>query len=118
MTCSRPSKRPGTADGDTRGAIVLDHLLQNADIARRAACPYARTQARYGVCLEVGPDVAAPGDVFADVDEAVARAYTEARLRKSVVRDALFDHANTGDNTPAFTDIHFVDALELACSVC
>ena len=47
--------------------------------------------------------------MFACVDEAVARAYTEARLRKSVVRDALVDRANTGDNTPAFTDIHFVE---------
>ena len=49
------------------------------------------------------------GDVFADVDAAVARAYGEARLRKSVVRDALFDRTNTGDNTPAFCDLHPVD---------
>ena len=98
-----------TAEGDTRGAIVLDHLLQSADIARRDCVPICQDTGTVWVCLEVGPDVAAPGDVFADVDEAVARAYTEARLRKSVVRDALFDRANTGDNTPAFTDIHFVD---------
>ena len=98
-----------TAEGDTRGAIVLDHLLQNADIARRDRVPICQDTGTVWVCLEVGPDVAVPGDVFADVDEAVARAYTEARLRKSVVCDALFDRANTGDNTPAFTDIHFVD---------
>ena len=49
------------------------------------------------------------GDVFADVDDAVARAYDEVRLRKSVVRDAVLDRANTGDNTPAFCDIHPVD---------
>ena len=61
------------------------------------------------VSLEIGPDVAVRGDVFADVDDAVARAYDEARLRKSVVRDAVLDRANTGDNTPAFCDVHPVD---------
>ena len=59
--------------------------------------------------LEIGPDVLVAGDVLADVDDAVARAYDEARLRKSVVRDAILDRANTGDNTPAFCDIHPVD---------
>ncbi len=59
--------------------------------------------------LEIGPDVLVRGDVFADVDDAVARAYDEVRLRKSVVRDAVLDRANTGDNTPAFCDIHPVD---------
>ena len=47
-----------------------------------------------------------PADVFSLVDDAVARAYDQARLRKSVVRDALVDRTNTGDNTPAFCDIH------------
>ncbi len=98
------------AEGDTRGAVVLGHLLENADIAERDHVPICQDTGTVWVCLEVGPDVSVPGDVFACVDDAVARAYTEARLRKSVVRDALVDRANTGDNTPAFTDVHFVDA--------
>ena len=97
------------AEGDTRGAVVLGHLLENADIAERDHVPICQDTGTVWVCLEAGPDVSVPGDVFACVDDAVARAYTEARLRKSVVRDALVDRANTGDNTPAFTDIHFVD---------
>lgn len=97
------------AEGATRGAVVLGHLLENADIAERDHVPICQDTGTVWVCLEVGPDVNVPGDVFACVDDAVARAYTEARLRKSVVRDALVDRANTGDNTPAFTDVHFVD---------
>lgn len=97
------------AEGDTRGAIVLDQLLENARIAERDRVPICQDTGTVWVCLEVGPDVVVPGDVFADVDAAVARAYTEARLRKSVVRDALFDRSNTEDNTPAFTDIHFAE---------
>ena len=51
---------------------------------------------------------------FSRVNEAVAFAYEHARLRKSVVRDALFDRANTGDNTPAFCEIHTTEELGVA----
>lgn len=98
------------AEGDTRGALVLDQLLENAEIAETDHVPLCQDTGTCWVCLEVGPDTLVPGDVFDDVDGVVARAYTEALLRKSVVRDALFDRSNTGDNTPAFTDIHFSEA--------
>lgn len=97
------------ASAPSRGAAVLDHLLENAAIAERDGVPLCQDTGTVWACLEVGPDVALAGDVFAEVNDAVARAYDEAHLRKSVVRDALFDRANTGDNTPAFTDVHFVD---------
>lgn len=96
------------AEGPTRGAFVLDQLIENARIAAADRVPICQDTGTVWVCLEAGPDVLVPGDVFADVDDAVARAYEEARLRKSVVRDALFDRTNTLDNTPAFTDVHFV----------
>lgn len=95
------------AEGESRGALVLDQLLENAEIAERDCVPICQDTGTCWVCLEAGPDVLVPGDVFAETDDAVARAYTEALLRKSVVRDAFFDRTNTGDNTPAFTDIHF-----------
>ncbi|NTU88506.1 MAG: fumarate hydratase [Actinobacteria bacterium] len=42
-----------------------------------------------------------------EVDAAVARAYEKARLRMSLVHDALIDRSNTRDNTPAFCEIGF-----------
>lgn len=57
------------------------------------------------VCLEAGPDVLVPGNVFSRVNDAVAKSYIDARLRKSVVKDALFDRGNTQDNTPAFCEV-------------
>ena len=42
------------------------------------------------------------------MNDAVARAYTDGRLRMSLVRNALFDRANTGDNTPAFCELKLV----------
>lgn len=95
------------AEGDTRGAVVLDQLLENASIAERDRVPICQDTGTVWVCLEAGPDVMLEGDVFAEINDAVAYAYEHALLRKSVVRDALFDRANTNDNTPAFTDVHF-----------
>ena len=92
-----------------RGRAVLSQLVENARIARTDHVPICQDTGTVWVSLEVGPGVLVPADVFAGVDEAVARAYDEARLRKSVVRDAILDRANTGDNTPAFCDIHPVD---------
>ena len=92
-----------------RGRAVLSQLVENARIARTDHVPICQDTGTVWVSLEVGPGMLVPADVFAGVDDAVARAYDEARLRKSVVRDAILDRANTGDNTPAFCDIHPVD---------
>lgn len=92
-----------------RGRAVLSQLVENARIARTDHVPICQDTGTVWVSLEVGPGVLVSADVFAGVDDAVARAYDEARLRKSVVRDAILDRANTGDNTPAFCDIHPVD---------
>lgn len=92
-----------------RARIVLDQLVENARVAHEDAVPICQDTGTVWVCLEVGPDVMVPGNVFSEVDGAVARAYESARLRKSLVRDALFDRINSGDNTPAFCEIHFTD---------
>lgn len=91
------------------GCAVLDQLVENAAIAERNMLPICQDTGTVWVRLEVGPDVLVPGDVFRGVNEAVAAAYKEACLRKSVVKDALLDRANTGDNTPAFTEVGFSD---------
>lgn len=92
-----------------RGRAVLAQLVENARIASRDRVPICQDTGTVWVSLEAGPGVLVPADVFAGVDAAVARAYDEARLRKSTVRDAVLDRSNPGDNTPAFCDIHPVD---------
>ena len=94
------------AEGDPRGRIVLDQLVENARIAERDRVPLCQDTGTVWASLEIGPDVLVAGDVLAGVDDAVARAYDEALLRKSVVGNAIFDRTNSDDNTPAFTDIH------------
>ena len=97
-----------------RAQEVLRQLVINAQIASDDRVPICQDTGTVWVCLEIGPDVHIAGDVFSGVDSAVARAYREAHLRKSVVCNAVFDRANTGDNTPAFCEIHPVDEAGVA----
>ena len=90
-------------------AQALDLLLENARVAKKDSVPLCQDTGTTWICLEVGPDIMVPGNVFSQVNNGVAQAYIKGRLRKSVVKDALFNRQNTQDNTPAFTDIHFVD---------
>lgn len=93
------------AEPASRAAGVLDRILENARIAKGDDVPLCQDTGSVWVCLEVGDKLAVPGNVFSGVNDAVARAYADGRLRMSLVRDALFDRANTGDNTPAFCEL-------------
>jgi tartrate/fumarate subfamily iron-sulfur-dependent hydro-lyase alpha chain len=90
-----------------RARIVLDQLVENAQIAREDHVPICQDTGTVWVALEIGPDVTLDGNVFSKVDETVADVYRASRLRKSTVRDALFDRSNPGDNTPAFVEMHY-----------
>ena len=102
--------RAAETETSPRASEVLRILCENARIAARDRVPICQDTGSIWVCLEVGPDVLVPGDVFADVYAAVAEGYIKHNLRKSIVRNALFDRTNTGDNTPAFTELRTVDA--------
>ena len=58
-----------------RGRAVLDQLVENARIAAADCVPICQDTGTVWVSLEVGPDMLVPGDVFAEVNNAVARAY-------------------------------------------
>jgi tartrate/fumarate subfamily iron-sulfur-dependent hydro-lyase alpha chain len=96
-----------------RGQVVLQQLRENAQIAEARRVPLCQDTGSVWVLLEVGTRDAAgnkiviPSDIFTLVDQAVARAYAQAGLRRSLVRDALTDRSNTGDNTPAFCELSF-----------
>lgn len=96
----------------SRETTVFDSIIQNSRIAREGNVPICQDTGSVWVCLEVGDQCLIPGNIFSEVDEAVARAYTEGHLRMSMVRDALFDRANTNNNTPAFTEVHFTPGRE------
>lgn len=112
LACELPSdilaglQRAAAIETSPRGAEVLRQLVVNARIAAQDRVPLCQDTGTVWVCLEAGPGVLVEADVFADVNKAVAAAYTQHALRKSVVRNAVHDRANTGDNTPAFCEFH------------
>lgn len=97
------------AETGSRAREVLNLLVNNAIVAADDNVPICQDTGTVWVCLEVGPDVLVPGNVFSQANAAVAKAYIDTRLRKSVVKDALFNRDNTQDNTPAFCEVHLVD---------
>ena len=98
-----------SAEESPRAKRVLDQLLANARIADADGVPLCQDTGTVWVCLEAGTELAIPGNVFSLVDEAIARAYENGRLRMSVVRDALFNRTNTRTNTPAFCEIRLIE---------
>lgn len=91
-----------------RARIVLEQLVENSEIAETDRVPLCQDTGTVWVCLEIGPGIQMDGNVFTNVDKAVASAFTNSRLRMSVVKNALFDRTNTGTNTPAFCEWRFI----------
>lgn len=94
-----------TAEPSARGREVLRQLLDNAGIASRDRVPLCQDTGTVWVWVELGERECLDGDLRVAIDSAVARSYRDHALRMSVVRDALGDRTNTGDNTPAFLDV-------------
>ncbi|PKQ30147.1 MAG: fumarate hydratase [Actinobacteria bacterium HGW-Actinobacteria-10] len=90
-----------------RGRFVLSQLVENARIAATDGVPLCQDTGTVWVWVELGERELLPVGLASAVDTAVAGAYRRGGLRMSVARDALFDRANTGDNTPAFLDVTF-----------
>ena len=88
-----------------RGRAVLEQLLDNARIAEADGVPLCQDTGTVWVRIELGVEECLCGDVQSEIDAAVALAYRDAKLRMSVVRNALFDRTNTGTNTPAFVEV-------------
>lgn len=88
-----------------RGAMVLDQLIKNAEIAARDDVPLCQDTGTVWVYIEVGEGFTISGDLEDDLNAVVADVYQRKGLRMSVVHDALFDRTNTQTNTPIFLDV-------------
>lgn len=96
------------------GAAVLDQLCTNDEIARKDQVPVCQDTGTARVTLQLGKNICMSGDVFDEVNAAVAEAYIKGKLRLSTVKDGILDRSNTGDNTPAFCGVEIVDELDVA----
>jgi len=98
------------------GKAVLEHIKENAEIARTQSMPLCQDTG-VAICFaDIGQDVHIEGGSFEEaINEGVRQGYTEGYLRKSIVEHPL-RRKNTGDNTPAviYSTIVPGDSLKLS----
>ena len=84
------------------GQSVIAKIIDNDDSAKTDRIALCQDTGMTVVFIDIGQDVSiVDGDLTQAVNDGVRSAYQDGYLRKSVVRDPLFDRSNTKDNTPA-----------------
>lgn len=93
---------------------TLDQIIENAGIAAQTKSPMCQDTGMAVLFVSVGQDVRIEGGFIQDaINEGVRQAYEHGYLRKSVVRDPLYDRVNTNDNTPAVVHYKIVPGDKL-----
>lgn len=119
-TCALPQDvlgaiKDAAAREEGTGRAVLTQILENEAMAREFRRPCCQDTGLAVVFLDIGQDVFIEGDVNAAVNAGVAKAYTEAYLRKSSL--TALSRENTGDNTPAILHVRFVPGDKVLLTV-
>ena len=95
-----------------------EFILKNAQIADRNERPLCQDTGQVIVFMSVGQDVHFIGGNINDaINKAVSDCYKENYFRKSVVKDALCNRLNTGDNSPAVIHYEFVSGDEVEIKI-
>src|SRR3990172_1806298 len=90
-----------SAEEPELGVIILDQILENADLAARERLPLGQEPGTNVIFLEVGQDVHIAGGPLMDaLAEGVGAGYTEGYLRASIVDKPFSSRVNTKNNTP------------------
>lgn len=88
---------------------VMQTIKDNLFAAEEISVPICQDTGMALLFADIGQDVHITGENFADaVNKGVSQAYTEGRMRASVVADPLFGRVNTKDNTPAIIHTNIV----------
>jgi len=84
---------------------ILTQMIENARIAESDRLPLCQDTGSVWVSIERVGEVYLSGDLQAELDRSAARVWEQQGLRASMVRDALHDRTNTGDNSPVFIEL-------------
>ncbi len=96
------------------GKSILEQCLGNAEIAARRRVPICQDTGFSVYFVELGVDVHIEGGLLEDaINEGTRQGYSVGYLRKSIVRDPVFDRTNTGDNTPAVVHVDLVPGEQI-----
>jgi fumarate hydratase subunit alpha len=110
-------------ESNSAAAKILNHLIENAHIAKDEKIPLCQDTGLAVVFVEQGDKVAVKPPagrkqvtLFDAINSGVAAGYENGFLRSSVVADPLNKRENTGSNTPAVIHYSIVpgDKLKIA----
>jgi len=88
---------------------TLSQIIENAEVAKNTCSPICQDTGMAVLFVEIGQDVHIEGGFIEDaINEGVREAYIEGYLRKSVVKDPVYNRENTKDNTPAIINYSIV----------
>ena len=97
------------------GRSFLDQYLENARIAAETPMPLCQDTGFAVYFVEMGEMVRIEGGtIYEAISAGTARGYKEGFLRKSIVREPIFNRVNTGDNTPAIIHLNLVPGDKLS----
>ena len=100
------------------GHTVLRQIADNDKLARFEKIAICQDTGMTVVFIEIGQAVSIiDQDLNTAINEGVRQAYAEGYLRKSVVKDPLFDRSNTKDNTPAVIHTEIVPGDQIRIEV-
>jgi fumarate hydratase subunit alpha len=96
------------------GKYIFEQILENVEYSRKERVAICQDTGAAVFFIEMGQDVHIVGGSFNDaINEGVRRGYNKGYLRKSMVREPVFERKNTGDNTPAIIHIDIVPGDKL-----
>lgn len=100
------------------GTSILQQCLDNAEIAANEEVPICQDTGFAVLFVEMGADVYVDGMTIEEAcQEGIRKGYESFYLRKSIVRDPLFDRVNTKDNTPAVVHLSIVPGDKLSITL-
>lgn len=85
--------------------------MDNAKLAQENKCLFVKIQNGFCLCDNGTRSTYYSGSLNEAIQEGVRQGYTEGYLRKSVVKDPLFERTNTKDNTPAIIYYDIVEGI-------
>ena len=96
------------------GREFFRQYLENAEIAARERLPLCQDTGVAVWFVEYGDRVSLDkGDIYAALNEGTRRGYKRFYLRKSILKDPIFERVNTFDNTPAVIHLKLVPGDQL-----
>ncbi len=100
------------------GKEVLKQLIDNVNLAREQQVAMCQDTGLAVVFIEVGQEVRLTGGNLKDaINDGIRRGYEEGYLRKSAVKEPIWNRVNTGDNTPGIIHYDIVEGEKIKIKV-